>query len=62
MSQQVSPLARGKRVGELAIECEELLCQLVLLLFTLTQPPGFDELPVDIDGVVQVKKQALASI
>ena len=28
----------------------------------LAQAPGFDELPVDVDGVVEVKQQAFAAI
>ena len=62
ISQQVSALTLRKRVSELANEFIELSFQLVLLLLALTKPPGFDELPVDVDGVVQVEKQPLASI
>jgi hypothetical protein len=32
------------------------------LFFALPDPPGLDELPVDVDGVVQVQQQAFAAI
>jgi hypothetical protein len=32
------------------------------LFFSLAEPPGFDELPVDVDGVVQMKEQSFAAV
>jgi hypothetical protein len=32
------------------------------LLLALPQPPGLDELPVNVDGVVEVQQQTLAAI